>query len=116
MTTAPLSIEVLLSEFSEDDVAWVLQDLTSGKYVTVPDPQYPGRRPVRFFMCKTDAEDVLAAILKANESLRTENISPVQVKLKPALRSLAAENRTNVADSFVVHSPNEVYEFVRDQL
>jgi hypothetical protein len=116
MTIAPISLEVLMSEVPDDAVAWVLQDQTSQKYVTVPDSRYKGKRPVRFFLSKADADDVLSEILKVSETLQGANIKAVQVKLKLALKSLADENRPNMADSFVVHSPNEVFEFLRDRL
>ncbi len=46
----PLDFETIRSEFSEDDVAWILQDSQSGKYVTIPHPSYPGRNIFHFFL------------------------------------------------------------------
>jgi hypothetical protein len=113
--TEPLSLDVILSEFSEDDQAWVLQDGTSKQYITIPHPRYPGRRPIHFFLSREDAERVLTEILDAKEELRDKDIFPIQVKLLLALRSVAADRTPGHADGFVVHSPNEVYEFIRDQ-
>jgi hypothetical protein len=115
MATAPMSLDVILSEFSEEDDAWVLQDLASNKYIVLPDSRYPGRHPIRFFMTELDAKDLLDQILKVNEKLKGKNIVPVKVKLKTALRGIAAGDQRGMADSYVVHSPNEVYEFIRDQ-
>ena len=111
--TQPLPLDTVLSEFSETSEAWVLQSTRSGKYLTIPDNRYPGRRPVRFFMSRLDADRMLAEVLKATPSLAAENIAPVSVKLLQALRSIAADATPGNADSFVVHSPNEVYEFIR---
>jgi len=63
----------------------------SGKYLTIPDNRFPGRRPVRFFMSRLDVNRVLTEVLKVNPSLAAENISPVSVKLLQALRSIAVD-------------------------
>ena len=113
--TQPLPLDTVLSEFSEKSEAWVLQAKRSGKYLTIPDNRFPGRRPVRFFMSRLDADRMLTEVLKVNPSLAAENISSVSIKLLQALRSIAADKTPGNADSFVVHSPNEVYDFLRDR-
>ncbi len=112
----PYSLETILSEFSADTDAWVLQDKTSGFYVTIPHPKYPGRNPIHFFLSKSNAQDVLVELLEASEKLKGREIYPVMVKLVPAIKGIAAgsDNPWN-ADGFVVHSPNEVFEFLRGQ-
>jgi hypothetical protein len=62
--TAPLELEVILSEFSEDAEAWVLQYRTSGKFVIIPDSRFPGRKPIRFFMRHEDAEVLLQELIE----------------------------------------------------
>lgn len=113
--TQPLPLDTVLSEFSETSQAWVLQSKRKGTYLTIPDHRYPGRQPVRFFMSREDAERMLAEVLKVNPSLASERIAPVSVKLLQALRSIAADKTPDHADSFVVHSPNEVFEFLHDR-
>jgi hypothetical protein len=113
--STPLPLDTILSDFSEDDNAWVLQDLSSKDYVIIPDDRFPGRRPIRFFMSENDAKDLLLEIVKVNAKLRGKNIAPVKVKLKTAMRGIAAGSGLNMADSFVLHSPNEVYEYIRDR-
>jgi hypothetical protein len=113
--TQPLPLDTVLSEFSEQSEAWVLQSKQKGSYLTIPDDRFPGRRPVRFFMSREDADRMLAEVLKVNPSLVGERIAPVSVKLLQALRSIAADKTPGHADSFVIHSPNEVFEFLRDQ-
>jgi hypothetical protein len=44
--TSPLPLDTVLSEFSEDSIAWVLQG-QNGRYLVIPDPRYPGQRPLR---------------------------------------------------------------------
>lgn len=61
--TQPLSLDTVLTEFDGDYKAWVLQSGKGGKYLVIPDPRYPGRQPVRFFMSKNDADRVLLAVL-----------------------------------------------------
>jgi hypothetical protein len=111
--TQPLSLDTVLSEFSEDSPAWVLQSKKGGRYLTVPDDSYPGRRPIHFFMSKSDAERFLSVVLGANPSLALQGIAPSEVKLLAALRGIAADKSSGNADSFVVHSQNEVYEFMQ---
>jgi hypothetical protein len=113
--TKPLELDTILAEFDDSAQAWVLQDRNSGKYLIVPDPRFPGRKPVRFFMRQEDAEALLTEVLEANPSLRDKEIYPTRVALIRALRGIASDTNPNNADSFVVHSPNEVYEFLRDR-
>jgi hypothetical protein len=113
--TQPLPLDTVMSEFSEDSEAWVLQSKRRGTYLTIPDDRFPGRHPVRFFLSREDAQRLLTEVLKVNPALAGEQITPVSVKLLKALRSLAADKTPGHADSFVVHSPNEVFEFLQQQ-
>ena len=113
--TDPLSLDTILAEFSADSEAWVLQDAKSKKYVIIPHPKYPGRNPIHFFLSKNDAEVVLQEILDVNWSLKNRDIFPVKVKLLIACKSIAADKSIGHADGFVVHPPNEVFEFIRQQ-
>lgn len=113
--TQPLPLDTVLNEFSEQSVAWVLQSKRQGTFLVVPDNRFPGRRPVRFFMSEADAARMLAEVLKAKPSLASERITPVSVKLLQALRDIAADKTPGHADSFVIHSPNEVFEFLHQQ-
>jgi hypothetical protein len=108
--TEPLSLDTILNEFTEESTAWVLQ-ARNGQYLVVPDPRHPGRRPVRFFMSRADAERVLANALRANPALVAHQLSPSSVKLLTSLRGIAADQTPGNADSFVIHSPNEIHEF-----
>lgn len=112
--TQPLSLDTVLAEFGNDYKAWVLQSAKGGKYLIIPDNRYPGRQPVRFYMSKQDADRVLAAVLEVKPALAAQQIKPVEVNLHRALRSIAADKTPGHADSFVVHSPNEVFNFVRN--
>lgn len=113
--TNPLPLDVLESEFDDQKEAWVLRDVTSKLYVVVPDDRYPGRRPVRFFLRREDADAMLRELKTANKKLAKRKIEAIKVKLLPSLRSIAADTNPANADAFVVHSPNEVFEFVRDR-
>ena len=72
--TDPLSLETIVSEFSEDAEAWVLKEASSEQYVAIPHPKYPGRRPLHFFMSRGDAEAVLTEILDVNPGLRGSHL------------------------------------------
>jgi hypothetical protein len=113
--TSPLELETILSEFDDKSEAWVLQDSESKKYVTIPDPRYPGKHPVRFFLRREDAESILVELLDQNPRLQGKDIFPIKVKLVPALKGIASDRKAGNADSFVVHSPNEVYEWLRER-
>jgi hypothetical protein len=112
--TQPLSLEVTLSELDVNAEAWVLQDMPTGKYVIIPDSRYPGRKPVRFFMRREDAEAVLMELIDVNPNLSQKEIYPVKVRLIPAIKGIASDTNPDNADAFVVHSVNEVYEFLRE--
>ena len=114
--TRPLSLDTLLNELPNDDEMWVLQDQASGLYVVIPDPRYPGRRPIRFFMKQEDAQSILSRLHEVNERIRDANVIPVKVKLKLALLGIASDKNQGNADSFVVHSPNEVFEFLNSEV
>lgn len=111
----PLSLDVILTEFDVNSEAWVLQDETSKRYVVIPHSKYPGRRPIHFFLRKEDAEAILLELNEENRNLKNKNIFPVKVKLIPAIKGIAADKNPDNADAFVVHSPNEVYEYIRDK-
>jgi hypothetical protein len=113
--TQPLPLDTVLGEFSEESDAWVLQSKRHGTFLVIPDNRYPGRRPVRFFMSKADAARMLAEVLKANPSMASQQITPISVKLLRALRDIAADKNPGHADSFVIHSPNEVFEFLHQR-
>lgn len=111
----PLSLETILLEFDENTNAWVLQDEKSKKYLTVPDPRYIGKNPVRFFLRKEDAKAFLQEVLEVNEKLREKDIFAIKVNLIPSLKGIAADKTAGNADSFVIHSPNEVYDWLRER-
>jgi hypothetical protein len=113
--TDPLSLETIISEFTEDTEAWVLKEASSERYVAIPHPKYPGRRPLHFFMSRGDAEAVLTEILDVNLGLQGEDIFPEKVKLLQAARGIATKPIPGGIDGFVVHPPNEVFEFIRQQ-
>jgi hypothetical protein len=113
--TDPLSLDVLMGEFAPDYEAWVLRDARSGLYLTIPHPKYPGRIIVHFFMSRENAMSVLDAIIEAgNKKIEQATIIPVKVNLHASLQGIAKTKAPGVADGFVVHPPNEVYEFLRD--
>ena len=47
-----------------------------------------------------------------NEQLKAKDIIPIKGKLKPAILGIASDKNPDNADSFVVHSPNEVFEYL----
>jgi hypothetical protein len=110
----PLSLDVLESHFDDQKDAWVVQDQKSGRYVVAPDPRYPGRQPVRFFLRLEDAQAFADEVQRQNERLRSARLAAHKVKLMPSLRSIAADTDPTHANSFVVHSPNEVFWWLRE--
>ena len=111
--TEPIPLDVLETEYDDEKEVWVLRDTRSQKYVIVPDDRFPGRRPIRFFLRKSDAEALLKAMREENAALRGRRIDAVKVKLLPAARRIAADKNPDHADSFVVHSPDDDFDFVR---
>src|SRR5260221_10174330 len=111
----PLPLDVLESHFDDQKDAWVVQDQKSGLYVVAPDPRYPGRHPIRFFLRPEDAQAFADEAQRQSERLRSAHLAPHKVKLLPSLRSIAADTDATHADSFVVHSPNEMFRWLREQ-
>jgi hypothetical protein len=107
----PLDLDVVEGEFSEDYKAWTIR-AKSGDYLEIPDNRFPGRHPIRFFMSEADAQRVLDAVLTVKPELGKAKLAPIQLPLLDPLRRIARDTNPNHIDSFVVHSPNEVYEFV----
>lgn len=67
-------------------------------------------------MSRQDAAQVLQEVLDVNARLASQHIVPVKVKLLQACRGIASgAGRGVTADSFVVHPPTEVFEFIRGQ-
>ena len=58
---------------------------------------------------------MLREILKVNAPLLQARITAVKVKTKQAIGTIAMDNTPGHADAFVVHSPNEVFEFLLKQ-
>ncbi len=107
----PLSLDVIEGEISEDYKAWAIQ-ARSGDFLVIPDDRFPGRHPIRFFMSEADAKRVIEAVLTAKPELKRANLTPIELPLRDSLRRIALDPNPEHADSFVVHSPNEVFEFV----
>ena len=107
----PMSLDVVLPEFSEEYKAWVIQAI-SGRYLAIPDNRFPGRRPIVFFKSRYDASRLLDAILKARPVLEPQRLSEVEVRLLETLRGIAADRSRAQADSFVILSPNEVSDLI----
>jgi 2-methylcitrate dehydratase PrpD len=108
----PRSLDATLGEYSEEFRAWAIQG-RSGRYLTVPDVRFPGRRTIRFFTSEYDARRVLDAVLEVRPELDVHKLETVEVRLLDALRRSAAQKTPPRAESFTVHSPGEVYEFVK---
>jgi|HubBroStandDraft_2_1064218.scaffolds.fasta_scaffold845142_1 hypothetical protein len=110
--TEPLSLETLLSEFDSSETVWALRDARSGRYVTIPRQKYPGRLILHFFMSRDDAETLLKKISETgNKPIAAAQIAPVKVNLHESLRGVALDTTQGNADGFVVHPPNEVFEY-----
>jgi hypothetical protein len=107
----PMSLDVILKEFSEEYRVSAIQ-AQNGKYLAVPDQRFPGRKPLLFFKTEYDASRLLQAVLKARPRLETQNLAVVEVRLLETLRRVAADKNRGQTDSFVIHSANEVSDFI----
>ena len=68
----PISLEIILSEFTEEDVAWIIGDNNSKQYLTIPNNRFPNREIFRFFLSREDAEKLLNEVLDESEKLRSK--------------------------------------------
>ena len=108
----PRSLDMTLGEFDEDSRAWAIQG-RSGRFLTVPDVRFPGRRTIRFFTTEYDAARVMDAVLEVRPELDVHKLIPIQVHILEALRRARAEKTPPRPDSFTIHTPGEVYDFIR---
>jgi len=104
----PQSLDVLLGEYSEQQLVWAIR-AWSGKYLSLPDQRFPGRRPVRFFTSEYDAMRVRDAVLEAKPMMFKMKFEIVEVPLLSALRKVKADKTPPIADSFVINTSDEVY-------
>lgn len=104
----PQSLDVLLGEYSEGHQVWAIQ-AWSGKFLAISDQRFPGRRPIRFFTSEYDAMRVRDAILEVKPMLFKQRFEVVEVGLLQALRKAKADKIPPIADSFVIHTSDEVY-------
>jgi hypothetical protein len=107
----PMSIDVILREFSEEYRAWVIE-AESGKCLAIPDRRFPGRKPILFFKTEYDASRLLGAVLKARPMFESQRLVAVEVRLLETLRRVASDKNRGQTDSFVIHSANEVSDFI----
>ena len=104
----PQSLDALLGEYSEQQLVWAIR-AWSGKFLSLPDQRFPGRRPVRFFSSEYDAMRVRDAVLEAKPMMFKMKFEIVEVPLLNALRKVKADKTPPIADSFVINYPDEVY-------
>jgi len=104
----PQSLNVLLGEYSEQQRVWAIR-AWSGKFLSLPDQRFPGRKPVRFFTNEYDAMRVRDAVLEAKPMMFKMKFEIVEVQLLDALRKVKADKTPPVADSFVLNTPDEIY-------
>lgn len=98
--------------FSEEDKAWTLYDRTTGGVVTIPAPGvYEGKKVVRFFLKKDDAEAILLeAIDMKQEVITNQDILPIEVPIFATIRILDAQ--PNPEDYVILlHTPNEMHDW-----
>jgi hypothetical protein len=107
----PQSLDVLLGEYSELHRVWAIR-AWSGKFLSLPDQRFPGRRPVRFFTNEYDAMRVRDAVLDAKPMMFKYKFEIVEVPLLDALRKVKADTTPPIADSFVLNTHDEVYPLI----
>jgi hypothetical protein len=62
---------------------------------------------VRFFLSRSDCESVIGELKKFHPEGKDYSLEPFEVPLIIGLRLIAD------ADAFVIHGPNEVFDFLR---
>ena len=108
----PRSLRTTLPDFPSTYRVWAIQG-KSGKYLAMPDHRFPGRRPIRFFTSDYDAARVLDVVLEVKPGLEAERLTVVEVRLLHALERITADKTPPRADSYVIYSHDEVFEFIQ---
>lgn len=107
----PQSLSLLPGAYAEDLYVWAIQG-KSGKYLAIPDPRFPGRRPIRFFTSQVGAARMMKTVLELKPGIEKQNLVVVEVGLLAALRKANADTVPPRADSFVINNPDEVFEVI----
>ena len=107
----PQSLGAIPGGCAEAINVWAIQG-KSGKYLAITDPRFPGRRPIRFFTSQVGAMRVMNTVLELTPVLEKQQLVVVEVGLLAALRRANADKTPPHADSFVINSPDEVFELV----
>lgn len=110
----PLELDDILADFSEEDRGWMIFDAITGARLNLPDrARYPGVEIVRLFLSEQDARSVIDRT-KAAGSKKIANavLVPVPVPLLETMRGIAARRDAGEKIGYVVHGPNEVYDFL----
>jgi hypothetical protein len=107
----PRRIDPTIRDYPEEFTVWALEG-RSGRYLAIRDRRFPGRIPIRFFTSDYDASRVLEAILEVRPELADHGLITIQVRLIDALRKIAADKTPPRPDSYVVHTPSEVFDFI----
>jgi hypothetical protein len=107
----PQSLDVILSEFSEQQTVWAIQG-KSGRYLAIPDHRFPGRRPIRFLTTQYDADRLIASVLALRPELEKQHLVVVEVRLLDAIRKVSAEKTPALADSYVINTPGELSDLI----
>jgi len=108
----PLDLDDVLAEFGEDDQAWMIFDVLSGARLNLPDDKYPGTEIVRMFLSEADARTVIDRTKTAGSAkIQNAVLVPVAVPLLQTMRGIAARRDAGEKVGYVVHGPNEVYDF-----
>lgn len=106
-----LTPEVIDSEFSSEDRAWVISDAATSSFVVMPDPRYT-EPVVQFFMKMEDAEQYAREVQAANAQLQEKNLQPLSVKLKETMQIVMT---AEPPCAIIVHSPNAMYQHFHDR-
>ncbi len=107
----PQSLDKIPAAFIDASNVWAIQG-RSGKYLAIPDPRFPGRRPIRFFASEVGARRIMNTVLELKPVMEKQELVVVEVALLTALRKASADKIPPRADSFVINNSDEVYELV----
>jgi hypothetical protein len=110
----PLDLDTV-TEFGEGYEAWTLTTQRVASTSRCQTLAIPDAIPSAFFMREADAQALLDRLVEVNPRIGSANVRPVKVRLLRAPCSIAADRTPGNADSFVVHSPNEVYDWLKEQ-
>jgi hypothetical protein len=104
-----LDIQTVLAEFGDKDQGWIIVG-PGDRELHWPHANYPGTAVVPIFMSKIDA-DTLIEQIPSDAPAKRQALRAKEVRIREFAAIISQRKDAGENIGFVVHPPNEVFEF-----